>query len=103
MNPLIERIVHIMNCMYHCDAEAVIETSADECYLFLGPPNGQITVSYEELGCLECNDIIELDGGSAEGFADGESERFVYRLTDMAKQRIEAILRDNKLIRIEEG
>jgi len=91
-----ERIVHIMACMYGQNAEAVINISREECYLFLGRDRKDLSVEYEEIECLVYNGIIELDSGCDEpGF-----KTEVYVLTEEAQQRIKAILSNRKLLEL---
>lgn len=97
----IKRIVYIIACMHGRNIEAVAEINDSdeyECYLFLGQGRN-IPVSYEELRCLEDNDIIELDSGTAEGI-DGEKGRNVYCLTNIAQERIITILNNKKILRL---
>jgi hypothetical protein len=92
MSVSIERIVHIIACMYKCQAEAVVNVSQERCYLFLGSMQNELSVSYDEIMCLEYNGIIEFDGGSN----DEDTETRVYILTPEANFRIREILNNNK-------
>lgn len=93
-----ERIVHIIACMYGQNAEAVINIGRGECYLFLGTDRNELSVSEDEIFCLEENGIIEFDSGSDEK----EHETQVYRLTEEAQRRIKAILNNKKLLQLRE-
>ena len=101
MSATVERIVHIMACMYGMQAEAVVsiweEYNEVECYLFLGHDRNQLVISCDEIDCLIENEIIEFDSGSDE---DGHEIR-AYRLTDMAQVRIQAIIKNKKKLRLE--
>jgi len=97
MSLSIERIVHIIACMYGRRAEAVVNITDDTCYLFLGLNNYRLLVSREELVYLEQNGIIEFDGGCNE---EGYRTR-VYILTTEARYRIQTILNDTKLLLLE--
>lgn len=94
MDLSLERIVHIMACMYGNKAEAVIDISNEECYLYLGSRQHEIEIYYEEIECLIYNDIIEIDSGCEEKGHETE----VYRLTDEAQVRIKAIIENKKLL-----
>jgi hypothetical protein len=93
-----ERIVHIVACMYGQNAEAVINIGRGECYLFLGQSRNELSVSEDEIFCLEENGIIEFDSGNNEK----GHETQVYRLTEEAQRRIKAILNNKKLLQLRE-
>jgi len=90
-----ERIVTILGFMYGYKAEVVIDISKNKCYLFVGIKN-QFELNYEEVDCLVCNEIIELDGGCGEKGHETE----IYILTDLAQEKIKLILKDKKLIQL---
>ncbi len=103
----IKRIVTIIAVMYGKRAEVVVETPIDEyqnrigdsiCFLFLGLGHKRLKLSYEEKNCLEYNEIIELDSGCFQETYESEA----YHLTDMAYERIVAILKDNKALLLKE-
>lgn len=92
MSVSIKRIVHIIKCMHDCHAEAVVNIGGDRCYLFLGSDNNELTISYDEIMCLEHNGIIEFDSGSDEEGCETQ----VYVLTAKAHYRIREVLSNTK-------
>lgn len=88
-----ERLAAIISCMYIKNAELVINALDEQCYLFLnGFPQEGMLISYEEVDCLIDSDIIELDSGCDEE----EHETRVYRLTDLAKSKVQEVIRNKK-------
>ena len=92
-----ERIIFIMERMYRCNAEIVIEIDEEACYIFIGSTGERVPITFEEIDCLEQNEIIELDGGASGDIQETPTTR-CYRLTDMADQRITDILQNKKTL-----
>ncbi len=90
-----ERLVHIIASMagfYGKRCEAVVNYGLDECFLFLGLEEKDVTIYYNEIQCLVDNDILELSCGSDEPGHETE----VYVLTDEAEEKIKKILKNKK-------
>lgn len=87
-----KRLVTILARMVDCNAEVVVDIANDECYLFLGMHNNQLSIKYEEVDCLVELGIIDLDSGCDEEGHESQS----YRLTEIAQQRILAIIQNKR-------
>ncbi len=91
-----DRIITIITIMYGQRAELVVDHSRERCYLFFDGLPQDLEIYYEEVDCLEYNQIIEIDSGCAEK----GHETSVYTLTVIAKQRMKEIIKDSNKLRL---
>ncbi|MFA6524153.1 MAG: hypothetical protein WC264_00080 [Candidatus Paceibacterota bacterium] len=98
MKVSIDRIVAIITCMYKVRAEVVVNIAIDQCSLYYGLNNNQLLIFYNEVNCLIYNDIIELDCGCDEP----GHETKVYRLTEIAQEKIQEIIKNKSKLLLKE-
>lgn len=98
MELIMDRLVHIIACMYDKNAEAVVDIGKDECFIFLGATRDRLPISYNEVLCLVHNEILEFDSGNNERGHETE----VYRLTEKAQEKIKAIIKDKGMLELKD-